>query len=124
MANKIDERMFNAVKIMLESGTPRNEIEKYLKISKWSISHIASCESMTEYRNKMAAIAIARKQKAEKTDTVPESKPNPVITDMKLPGGTMSANYQFNRMIEAMLKQNELLQLMSNKLTYLVEQLT
>lgn len=139
---KVDERLFKMVKLMCKSGAPYAEIAEYFQISPTTVKRINNSDDIQEYRNIMAAWAINQRQRREKARAaaqapapepvtepvqiqaaapVPEA---PVITDMKMPGGTMSANYQFNRMIEAMIKQNEVLTLISNKLTYLVEQLT
>jgi hypothetical protein len=139
---KVDERLFKMVKLMCKSGAPYAEIAEYFQISPTTVKRINNSESIVEYRNIMAAWAISQRERREKIrnakqapvqEPVPEPvqiqvavpvPEEPVIPDLKMPGGTMSAAYQFNRMIEMMKKQNEILTLMSNKLTYLVEQLT
>ena len=41
-----------------------------------------------------------------------------------MPGGTVSANYQMNRVCELLKEQNETLKLISNKLAFIVDELT
>lgn len=135
---KVDDRIFNGVKTLLKSGASQRQVGEYMQISSWTVGMIGRCETLDEYRLMMEQRRLenAEKKKAKKAPPEPEQtsmalnpdvwavKPDEVIQDMKLPGGTMSATYQFNRMIEAMKKQSELLELISNKLAFIVEMLS
>ena len=66
-----------------------------------------------------------KKQKEEKPEPITQAPaPAPVVEDLKLPGGTMSASYQLNRIYELQKKQVETLILISNKLAFIVDELT
>lgn len=80
-APNVDQKMFDCVKILLQSGALFKEIEKYTGLGSTAINRIKHAENYTEFRNIMAAIAIeAQKKKAAKKATAekkPEPKPEP-----------------------------------------------
>ena len=112
--------MFDAVKLMLESGSEPREIANFMKISVMTVNRIAKSQDFTEYRNIVAYLTINGRNSKKKEPEKKEPEKEPIITDMKMPGGTISANYQINRMYEMMKKQVELLTLISNKLAFIV----
>ena len=114
----INGRMFDAVKLMIESGSDPREIADFIKISLMTVNRIAKSQDFAEYRNIVAYLAINGRNSKKPEKKEPEKEP--IITDMKLPGGTISANYQINRMYEMLKKQTELLTLISNKLAFIV----
>ena len=115
----ITGRMFDAVKLMIESGSDPREIADFMKISLMTVNRIAKSQDFAEYRNIVAYLAINGRNSKKKE---PEKKEpaEPIITDMKMQGGTISANYQINRIYEQLKKQTELLTLISNKLAFIV----
>ncbi|MBO5959317.1 MAG: hypothetical protein J6Q65_04260, partial [Lentisphaeria bacterium] len=61
-----------------------------------------------------------REAEKPKEQEKPQEKPEPILTDLRMQGGTISANYQINRMYELLKKQTETLTLISNKLAFIV----
>ena len=84
---KVTQRVFDAAKVLLESGTPITEVAHYLKLSINVVRLISSSETYEEYKAAMyerssaarkrraAAAAIAAKEKAAEAKQTPETKP-------------------------------------------------
>ena len=53
-----------------------------------------------------------------------ENQPEATETALKQPGGTLSAGYQINRIVELLKAQNETLTILSNKVAFIVDELT
>lgn len=129
---KVNQRTFDHAKLLLKAGERYDGVAEYLEISKWTVGVIAHSETFEEYKNTLAAIYAKQRNKREekKTEEIStpeekqEKKDEKIIGDYKLPGGTMSANYQFNRLVELVKKQNELLELISNKMAFIVDELS
>lgn len=119
---KVDERMFDHVKLLLKAGSTYKEAAEYLGLSSWTVGVIAHADSFDEYRNALVAMRAPKKPKEPKIIT-PEVQAQP-IGDYKLPGGTLSANYQLNRAIQALEQMNKTLELLSNKVSFIVDELT
>ena len=109
---KITEQVFNAVKVMLKGGATQKEAAEYLRISYQTVNRIARSETFQEYVNMVYADG---KNRYTRTDTV---------TDDKQKGGTLSANYQINRIYEQLKTLNETMTIISNKLAFIVDELT
>lgn len=109
---KIDLNMFNAVKVLLNGGATQREAAEYMKISPNTVYRIAKSESFDEYRNEVYVQGKKTYPKNETSETV------------KRPEEKCSSSYQLNRIYDALKQQNELLALISNKLAYVVEQLS
>ena len=128
MKVKMDDKLFWAVKTMLNAKALRKEIAEYFGISVCTVDRVQASESFDEYKQILAAMAAKnRERKAGKTPSAPAPEPEPV----KAPeGGKMveigrqNAAYINNRLFELLKEQNDLLKLISNKLVYIVEQLT
>lgn len=134
MRKTMDDKTFNCVKIMLMAKAPYAEIEKYLGVSKATIGRISGCESFEEYRQMMTAAAIAYKQKKEqekaqeklqeqpeeKPEEQPEAKPEQPEKVVRYNVTIQATHY----MEEQQKRTNELLTLISNKLAFIVEELT
>lgn len=128
----IDEKKFKAVKMLLKSGTEWKEVADYLDIGVSTVGRINAAETFEEYKNMLAAMAMRRKTPAPAPAPEPVPAPAPVvqiqpapqIQDEKYPGGTISANYRINKMYEMMKEQTEYLKLISNKLAFIVDELT
>lgn len=133
MRKCMTESEFNAIKILIKNGAPSIECKKYFMISDATYYRIKSAENWTEYKNIIAAMAVKKKEKEKKeaekkteesrekiTEIKEDLKPIPAVTPIS---SSMSSNYQYNRMIEEIRKQNELLTLISAKLAFIVEAL-
>ena len=84
-APNVDQKMFDCVKILLQSGATRAEIEKYTGLGHTAIYRISVSETYQDYRNLLAAIALEyREKKAKKAaekaaeKAAAEKKPEPV----------------------------------------------
>ena len=118
MKSKIDSKLFWAVKTMLQGGASTEEIVNYFSVSACSVTRIRKSESYEEYKQILAAVNTAIKKKnAEKATEEPVKAP-------PAPAGTMNQMYIQNRVYELLKEQNELLKLISNKLVFIVEQLS
>ena len=106
----VDEKLFKAVKIMIAGGATVAEIKDYFNISDATVYRIRTSETHDEYKNMVAAIALDMKNKQKDK---PEEQPKQTVI--------VQATWQ---MTQEMQKTNELLTLISNKLAYIVEQLT
>lgn len=135
MKKKLTQKEFIAVKVLLESGAGNAECSKYFKLSPATISRIKASENWDDYCQILAAIALAQKERRNKTRnevvakekaiceqrTEQEVKPEPAKANGSY--HVMSSNYQVNRMIEELKIQNEHLKAISAKLAFIVEAL-
>ena len=110
---KITPQVFNAVKTLLKGGATQGEAANYMGISGNTVNRIAKAETFEEYTNIAYANGCGK--------GVPKGG---LLTDDKQKGGTISANYQMNRMYELLKQINETLTIMSNKLCFVVDELT
>ena len=133
--NKVTESKFKAVKMLLKGGASVREVVEYLQVSEPVVYGIKKVETYEEYVNvrttreleakQVAAIkAKEAKRVAEKVGADPAAQIAPIVTDDKQPCGTLSANYQMNRLFELVKKQVELLELLNNKVAFVVDELT
>ena len=113
--NRLTENQFSAIKTLLKGGASQAEAAQYMKVSPNTAFWVNKAETFEEYTNMMAERHLSRKQ---------AHKPEPALQDDKQKGGTLSANYQMNRVIELLKAQNDLLTQISNKLAFIVEQLS
>lgn len=126
MEIKITPKVFDCVKTLIDSGATYEEISKFLKIGKCTIGRINKAQDFAEYKHNTSTAAWMAKRNANLEKKKQETKepagkePEPVLTDMKMQGGTISANYQINRMYELLKKQTETLIMISNKLAFIV----
>lgn len=133
MKKTVDEKLFRAVKIMLQGGATYDEIEKFFGISSATITRIKRSESLQEYRQQAAAIQATYKAKAkaakatEMAPKAPETAPVSEPVKSIDPSGQRPITVQVQAthyMMEELRKQNEILEGISRKLAYIVEQLT
>ena len=118
--NKMTKSKYNAVKLILKGGASVKEAAQYMQITDVTVYKIRNTETWEEYQNIVAEKGIKRREKVADIN----ANGKPIVTDDKQKGGTMSANYQINRIYEALKAQCDLLTLISNKLAYIVEELT
>ena len=136
--NKIDQRMFDCIKILLASGQTADQIKDYLGISPCTTYRIKQCENLQEYKNMMIAMSTKR-AKAKEAELATEVL-GPVIAQpvMKAVTGsgkatpvqqviehrqsvTVQTTYYVSQKLDAMV---ELLKGISAKLAFVVDELT
>ena len=127
---QITEATFKAVKIMLAGGASCVEIAQYLKLGETAVYRIKKAEDWDEYRNILAAIAINKKEKCKaekepKPETIIIPKPPEVKQEQTVVEHRQTVTIQATHyMMEELKKQNELLAIISNKLAFIVDELT
>ena len=118
---KVTKGIFDAVKLLLASGAKYAEIMKYFNLSKATISYINHAESHEEYlialqvhneRNRKAVAAIKAKEKEQTENPVSEKAVSQVV-QVQLP----------YTLTQEMKRQNALLEGISNKLAFIVQEL-
>lgn len=133
-APNVDQKMFDCVKILLQSKTPRAEIEKYTGLGHTAIYRISVSETFQDYRNLLAAIALEYRQKKEKKaaeKAAAEKKPEPAPEPEKpaeQPAQvvehrqtvTVQATYYVSQKLDAI---TELLKTISAKLACIIDDL-
>ena len=117
---RITENIYNAVKLILRGGAKTKQAAEAMGISVNTVHRINKTESYQEYVNLAYMNGSAWYREQEKQDKKPEEK----IEPLKQAGGQLSSGYQLNRIYEALKEQNELLKLLSNKVAFIVDELT
>ena len=137
------EGKFKAIKVLLKSGATQQEVADTFEVSINVVRCCKNSETFEEYRHKMYVMysssyrrkknAELKKQEeervaaeakaAEEAKKQEAEKPEPVREKAAVPQ-MMASSYQVNRMIELMQQQHELLKFISNKLAFIVEELT
>lgn len=59
----VDKKMFDLIKILIQSDTPYAEISEYTGVQKTTIARVRSAANWTEYCNILAAMALEQRQK-------------------------------------------------------------
>ena len=106
---KVTSEVFNMVKIMLKGGATIAQISEICHISSWSINFIKKAESLEDY------FRISKRESRKKEDTEPVNVPAERQTIV-----IQASHY----MLEEQKKTNELLKAISNKLAFIVTELT
>lgn len=123
---KVTQNVWQCVKLLFENGATYQEAADFMKLSIATVNTIKASDSYEEYKH-MAIVRSAKwsaKQKKAKQEIKQEETPETVLTDDRQKGGTISANYQVSRIYELLKQQNETLTLISNKLAFIVDELT
>ena len=141
-STKVTRTMYDCVKLMLKSKASAEDIVGYFNISKSTVYRILNSETFDEYHERVRADLYMKQKKAKEAQEAKEkaeaeavakavsavpaapAAAQPVLTDMQMKGGALSANYQMNRMYDAVKQLNETMTLISNKLAFIVEELT
>jgi hypothetical protein len=135
--NKVTESKFNAIKLLVKGGATNAEAAEYMQVSPHTIANIKAAETWEEYRSIIAARVLAEKQKrhaqaekaekavpaadiVNKVNNTPET-PEKVQRVVHEQSVTIQATHY---MMQEMQKTNELLKLISNKLAFIVDELT
>lgn len=120
---RITENIYNAVKLILRGGAKTKEAAEAMGISVNSVHRIDKANSYDEYVNMAYMNGSARYREQEKKEKE-ERQEKPHGEPLKLPGGQLSSGYQINRIYELLKEQNEILKLLSNKVAFVVDELT
>ena len=125
-------KTFNAVKILLEGGASIKEAADFMGISEMSAKRIKASKDFDEYKSRSSgSYYIAKRKAMEKAEKEKKQEEKPakvveeyvILPDNKMPGGTITASYQLNRLYEQMKSLNDTMTLISNKLTAIVDEL-
>lgn len=120
---KVTQSVFNCIKMLLAGGASHKECAEYMNLSTITVGRIKRAETFEDYKQ---SVIMAKLHSGKPVSVpVPESTPEPEEEKPEKPktvdaGGT----YQMNRLIELMKEQNELLKAISNKMAFIVEQLS
>ena len=107
---------YNAIRILLESGESVEVIAKTFQCRKETVLLVKKCKTYDEYKqesNALKAMAKAKKTRAKDESTT-------VSTGMNIGQIKIEATHY---MMEKLERSNELLTLISNKLTAIMEEL-
>lgn len=146
-AKNIDKKMFDCIKILLNGKASYTEIQEFTNVGRTTISRIAHCENWEDYQQQMAAMRVAwhankynankaakkaaEQAAAEKEREEKEKAAKAVADAVKavpaaslIPQPKADPVYGANRICELLTHQNELLKVISNKLAFIVDELT
>lgn len=116
----VTPKVFSAVKIMLNGGATNRECADYMSISPQTVGFIKKAEDYNEYQNIMTANSgYHRKKKAAEEKAKGQSSEPQVVEHRQ--SITVVANHY---MMEELKQQTEYLKLISNKLAFLIDELT
>lgn len=122
---KVTAGIYNAIKLMQKGGATVKECAEFMNISTRTAQMIFSSESFEEYKNmifvKNNKRKWATKKPEEKQEFAPVQEQPPVQVVEHRQSVTIQATHY---MMEEMKKTNELLTLISNKLAFIVDELT
>ena len=131
---KVTEKIYSACKTLFESGATIQEVSDFFKLSKNTALYIKNSDTLEDYRHRMVAVKMEYEKRkhdkklaevkkvAQEVGAIPASdvKP-PQMSDITK--HTVIAMPTHWTMTE-LQKTNELLTQISNKLAFIVEQLT
>lgn len=140
-SKNIDKKMFDCIKILLDGKASYTEIQNFTNVGRTTVSRIANSESWEDYQQQMAAMraawhcrvaekkaeeqAVADRAKEEKEKAAKAAaeavKAVPAASLVPPVGQMVTVPY---RVYEMMTKQIELLTGISNKLAFIVDELT
>ena len=142
-AKNIDKKMFDCIKILLDGKASYTEIQDFTNVGRTTVSRIAHSESWEDYEQQMAAMRaawhcrVAEKKAAEQAaaDRAREEKEKAAKAAAEAVKALVPAApllqqtkadpvYGANRICELLTHQNELLKVISNKLAFIVDELT
>ena len=117
---QMTQSRFNCAKRLIQSGATVEEICDYMAMGSSTVARIRAAESLEEYKN-MTYVAVRAARASEKEK---EPEPAPQVQEVihkHEQSVTLVANHY---MAEELRKQTELLTLISNKLAFIVDELT
>lgn len=130
--SKVTQGIFDAVKICLKSGNSVAETARFMKLSQDVVRMMRDAETLDEYRAIMAAKSLHNKQNRQiaaikaKQAEKPAQPVQQVMPLTEVPNELRyNVQVQATRYMEEQIrKQTELLTIISNKLAYIVDELT
>lgn len=137
---KVTKGIFEAIKMLTKGGASIDECVEYMGVSHATVSRVRAAENYEDFlqSRRLAAIAVKRerelkeqqeqqKKEREKQQEKPAEKPVeqpaqpvPQVIEHRQTVTVQATHF----MMEELKQQNELLRAISNKLAYIVEQLT
>jgi len=135
MTKKVDERLWWAVKTLIKGGSLLKDAADYFGISVNTVGRINQSESYEEYKNIIAANKAAYYQKKSRLPEKPVEESKEVRVEAIEPVEKPSEPEKIiehrqvvqvqasHYMLTEQQKTNELLQLISNKLAFIVDEL-
>ena len=134
--NKLTERQFSAIKMLLKGGATQKEAAEYMQVSYNTAYWVGKAETYEEYLQMQAERVLKRKQVAAiKAKGEPQGKPQgkPQEKPQGIKEQTPATQVIEHRqtvtvqatwaMTQEMQKTNKLLELISNKLAFIVDEL-
>ena len=124
---KVTQSMFNAIKILIESGEPQDEIGRLFGVSKTVVFYIGKSETLEEYKNNIYVTSSSYRNKMRAMNAKANAEKKPVA-EMKetapVMNPTMVTVQATHYMMEELKQMNEHLKMISNKVAFIVEELT
>ena len=128
MVVKVTQSVFNCIKTLLAGGASHKECADYMKLSVITVGRINRAETYEDYKQSviMAKLHSGKPVAVPVPESEPKSEPEEGKSEKQkvVDVGSTWSTYQMNRMIEIMKEQNELLKAISNKMAFIVEQLS
>lgn len=122
---KVTQSVFNCVKTLLAGGASHQECADYMKLSIMTVGRINRAETYEDYKHTIIMASLHSGKPVSVPVPEPEQTPEPKEEKPEKPKTVdVSGTYQMNRLIELMKEQNELLKTISNKMAFIVEQLS
>lgn len=137
---KVTKGIFEAIKMLTKGGASIDECTEYMGVSHATVSRIRAAENYEDFMQsrRLAAIAVKRErelkeqqEQQKKEREKPAEKPVEQLVQISQPVQPQVIEHRqtvtvqaTHFMMEEMRQQNELLKAISNKLAYIVEQLT
>ena len=112
---KIDQKMFSAIKTLLNGGATYKECADYMGVSVSTVGRIAMAESFEDYKGQMAAMHLEMKKKEEqkrmpavkKAETQkpePEPEPEPQVIEHRQ-SVTIQATHFMMQKLDEVIRQ-------------------
>ena len=121
--NKLTEKQFNAIKLLLNGGATQGEAAEYMQLSAGTVCLVNKAESFEEYLQIKTEQQLSNKRRvaAIKGQEKPQEKPQTPATQVMNP--TVVRIEATHYMMQELQKTNELLTLISRKLGAIVDDL-
>lgn len=114
----VNEKNYETTKKMLNAGMTKNDVVEISGFSGWTVGYIKRSRDFEDY------CRIIREVKKPKGEKAAPKGNEVVVDDIQMSGGRLSGAYITNRLFSLMEEQNATLKLISEKLAFIVEQLS
>ena len=118
---RITLQVYTVIKTLLKGGATNSECAEYMNVSVNTVSRIKNADSYEDYKNTTRAAGWMKYGNRKKEEPKPEVKPEspaPQIVEHKQ---TVTVPWQVT---QEMRRTNELLECISRKLAFIVDELT